>query len=79
MANSGGKVHSIKQDGSLGSGIAGLNTMYAEGHLEKLVIIAVRNDQPLPIMAFSCTESPIEELGLLELAKIQALTTREIL
>lgn len=65
-------------DGSLGGVIGQINALHAQGKIEKMIIIITRNDQDPPQMSF-CLTDLYEELGLLELAKLQALKTRDII
>lgn len=73
-----GKVEHIRNDGSVLGIITELNALYHTGEIEKIIVGFIRPDGT-PAFCFAGTDTIFEELGLLELGKIQALKTREII
>jgi hypothetical protein len=73
------KIESFKNDGSVQGVLSELNAMYGRSEIDSMIIIVEKKESMFPSIAFCGTCHPSIELGLLELAKIQALRTREIL
>lgn len=74
-----GNVETLRSDGTLHGAVTHIAGAVARNEVAKMICIIIPKNGGLPVIAFCQTDTLAEELGLLDIAKIQALTTRNII